>query len=237
MEVNATSPPTGGTLLPQTGAPDMGEDEFLQLLVAQLKHQDPLSPMDNTDFVAQLAQFSSLEQVTLVNENLQAQEDLLQGNTNAMTANFIGKEVLAVGDTIDVNSPGSPQSLDFEIEADADVLITISNSAGAVVRTLQAEGLSSGRNALEWDGLDAQGNPVAPGTYSFSAAATDAEGLPVGAQTYTSGVVTGVRYGGGGSVLLLDDQVVLLANVLEITDPASDSSDPFAFDQESDEEI
>jgi flagellar basal-body rod modification protein FlgD len=237
MEVNATPPPTGSALSSQTSAPTMGEDEFLQLLVAQLKHQDPLSPMDNTEFVAQLAQFSSLEQVTLVNENLQAQAELIQGSTNAMAASFIGREVLAVGNGIAHTDGESSELLSFELEQDADATITISNSSGAVVRTLDAGALTAGRNSTEWDGLDEQGNAVADGNYTFNVSALDEDGSVVRTQTYTSGIVTGVRYGGGGSVLLLQDSVVLLADVLEISDPTVAAPDPFDSTQDSAEEI
>ncbi len=219
-----TSDPASALSSAQTG--NMGKDEFLKLLVTQLRHQDPLSPMDNTAFVAQLAEFSSLEQMTLVNENLDAQQALIQGNTNSLTTTFLGKEVLAFGDQIDRDTSSEGHSLDFELQADADVTITITDSAGATVRSINQDDLASGRNSVDWDGTDDYGNDLPAGNYTFSVSALSDSGETVQVQTFTTGTVTGVRYGGGGSVLLLGDRVVLLSDVLEINEPSRDADDP-----------
>ncbi|MAE69532.1 MAG: flagellar hook capping protein [Gemmatimonadetes bacterium] len=228
MEVTPTNPNPSDPTSPQTAAQssDFGKDEFLKLLVTQLSHQDPLSPMDNTAFVAQLAEFSALEQMTLVNENIEAQQSLIQGNTNSLTTSFIGKEVLAYGNAIDRDTSSETHDLTFELQSDADVTITITDSAGSTVRTIEESAMSTGRNTIEWDGKDGYGNDLAAGDYTFTVSATSDTGELVQTQTFTSGTVTGVRFGGGGSVLLLGERVVLLSDVLEINEQDSVNTDP-----------
>ena len=93
------------------------------------------------------------------------------------------------------------------------------------MKTITAENLDDGRNNVAWDGLDDHGEKVAAGDYTFSVNASDGTGNPISAQTYTAGTVTGVRYGGGGAVLLLGDDVVLLSDVLEINEAGSGGPD------------
>ena len=224
MEVN----PAGSQQLSQqlgAGTSAMGHDEFLQLLVAQLSNQDPLSPMDNTEFVAQLAHFSSLEQMTLVNTNLETQQQLIQGNTNSLATTFIGKEIVAFGSGIDHQETTDSHELAFELALDADATLTIMDSSGATVRTLHETDLAAGRQSLEWDGRNDQGALLAPGAYTFRASAADDQGQPVQVQTYISGTVNGVRYGGGGAMLLVGDQLVLLSDVLEINSTQTGQAD------------
>ncbi len=227
MEVTPTNPSPSDTTTPTSPqSSDLGKDEFMRLLIAQLSHQDPLSPMDNTAFVAQLAEFSALEQMTLVNENIEAQQSLIQGNTNSLTTSFIGKEVLAYGNTIDRDTSSESHGLTFELQSDADVTITIMDSAGSTVRTIEESDLSTGRNTVEWDGKDGFGNDLVAGDYTYTVSAYADTGELVQTQTFTTGTVTGVRFGGGGSVLLLGDQVVLLSDVLEINEQDSTNDEP-----------
>ena len=91
----------------------MGKDEFLKMLVAQLKHQDPMNPMDGTAFTAQLAQFSSLEQLQNINTQLTSFTQQQQSLGNAQAVNLIGKQVLAKGDAVSVD--GNPVTLGYNL--------------------------------------------------------------------------------------------------------------------------
>ncbi|MBW1702547.1 MAG: flagellar hook assembly protein FlgD, partial [Deltaproteobacteria bacterium] len=82
------------------GDSTLGKDAFLNLLVTQLRHQDPLSPMESTQFTAQLAQFSSLEQLSSVNENLGILRIYQASINNSQAVGFIGKTVKASGDSV-----------------------------------------------------------------------------------------------------------------------------------------
>ena len=101
--INPTSPTTTGGIA-ATGDSSLGKDDFLQILVAQLQAQDPLAPMEGQEFASQLAQFSSLEQLTNVNDNLEASQafDVAMSNNSAIA--LIGKNVDAPGNAVDLKS-------------------------------------------------------------------------------------------------------------------------------------
>nr|MBL0716726.1 hypothetical protein [Desulfobacterales bacterium] len=114
-----------GSNFAATRSNEMGKDAFLELLVTQMQYQDPLNPMDSTAFTAQLAQFSSLEQLNNVNENLEYSQLYQSSINNSQAVSFIGKDIRAIGDTISVNN-GIPGSLSFKLTEQADdVLVNI----------------------------------------------------------------------------------------------------------------
>jgi flagellar basal-body rod modification protein FlgD len=199
-------------------AKSLGKDDFLKLLVTQLSNQDPMDPQSNQDMVAQLAQFSSLEQMTNINTTLQGNSILTQSVNNALSAGLIGKEVKAMGDSLVVEEKGTIQ-VPLNLAAAADATISIKNSDGTVVRTLSASGLKAGGNDVQWDGNDNSGNRVKPGTYTYTVSAVDAKGTAVTADTYFTGIVTGVKFVSGNAVLLIGDHEVPLGSVVQITQP------------------
>ena len=140
----------------------LGKDDFLKMMIAQLQHQDPLNPMDGTAFTAQLAQFSSLEQLQNINTQLTSftQQQQALGNTQAV--NFIGKKVLAQGNTFSAN--GNAVTLGYNLAADAvSGQVQISDASGQVVDTLSFKNQKQGLNSLTWN------NPSsATGTYTFA---------------------------------------------------------------------
>ena len=145
----ATGAITGG------GNDIMGQDDFLLLLVTQLSNQDPLNPMDGQEFAAQLAQFSSLEQLINLNEgvghNAQLSSLLAQGVNSGVAAGLIGQEIEANGNGIEFN--GSDVPLFYELGDDAaNVTIEIKDELGAVVRTIELTDVTEGEHELVWDG-------------------------------------------------------------------------------------
>ncbi len=199
---------------------NMGKAEFLNLLVAQLQNQDPFQPMEGNDFAAQLAQFSSLEELTSINASLKdgTNMDLMltQAVNNTLAANFIGKEVTSLGDTISLVSGDHP-SMNFLLNDFADkVTVKIYDEAGNVVRTIEASGLAAGKQSLEWDGLGNDGQELPGGNYRFSVEAENVKGEQVQAQTLTKGIVSSVRYVDGRAVLIVNGKEINLSDVLEI---------------------
>lgn len=210
---SATSNQTGGSQA-------MGKDEFLKLLIAQLKNQNPLSPTGGQEFASQLAQFSSVEQLTGINDSIQGstQADLIltQAVNNTLATNFIGKEVLSLGDIVTLVSGGSP-SVNFSLNDYAtDVTVKIYDETGNLVRTIETSGLESGLQSLQWDGKDADGNELAGGNYRFEVQAKDANDDTVGVTELTKGIVSTIRYSNGQAVLIVNGKEVALADVLEI---------------------
>lgn len=197
-------------------APTMGKEDFLKLLVAQLGHQDPLKPMENQEFVAQLAQFSSLEQMVNVNSNLQLLQVAQASMTNGQVASLLGKQVEARGDQLAHLQQG-PESVNFELGGAAtEVTIKITDKTGKLVRTINAGPRSAGVGTCVWDGKDEAGNLVGPGTYGVAVSAKDGSGTPVTASTRFKGMVTGVSYKDGVPVLEIGSTTVQVGDVVAV---------------------
>ena len=196
----------------------LAKDDFLNLLITQLQNQDPLSPMDSTEFSAQLAQFSSLEQLSNVNENLETLL-LYQGSlNNSQAVSFIGKTITASGDS-SLITDGIPDNIHFELAGDAsDTFVTIYDAAGNFVASKEYGSLNAGSHSLSWDGTDHAGNKLPDGVYYFEVMAVDVNNEMVDATTFTTGKVTGVTYKEGTTYLMSGDQKIPLGNVVEITE-------------------
>ena len=206
-----------------TGATDanLNRDDFLQLLVTQLSNQDPLNPMDGQEFAAQLAQFSSLEQLIDINDVLGANNQLngllAQSINSGVAADLIGKTIEAEGDQFAYNG-SDDASLHFELFQDAsDIEVDIFNAAGTKVRSLSLSQLSSGDHTINWDGKDDEGNDLASGSYTFSLSATDASGNAIQSRTFTSGLVDRVTYGQDGIFLWIGGNTsISMGNVTSV---------------------
>ncbi len=194
----------------------LGRDQFLTLLVAQLKHQDPLNPLDGTDFTAQLAQFSSLEQQFTMNENLEDIQSSLKAGESGNLLDYIGKTVKTNGNAIFARD-GHPDSGAYRLDDWADVMIHIYDDQGLEVRRLYAGWQDAGEHDIGWDGKNDAGDPVSDGVYSFEVEATDEEGFVVSHDTYLTGEATGVTYEGGTGYLMIGDKLVAPENVVEVT--------------------
>ena len=146
----------------------MGKDDFLTLLVAQLQHQDPLNPAESTEFTAQLAQFSSLEQLQNIETTLNGFEVYQSTLNNIQSSGFIGKTVTATGSMFGVNG-GNPDPIRFDLVNDADsVYIQIYDRFGGFVTDIQAGARQAGEQQVAWDGRDSNGSAVADGAYTFN---------------------------------------------------------------------
>ena len=194
----------------------MGKDEFLTLLLTQLQHQDPLNPMDSTDMTAQLAQFSQLEQLENVNTTLEYSQLYLASLNNAQAVDFIGKDIEAKGDAIQLSEGGSA-SVSYELMGDAgSVTIKIYDQDMGLVRIVEQGSGNAGKQEYHWDGKNKDGNQVAAGTYTFEVSATDVNGEGVAVNTYLRGVVTGVTFENGITYLLLGEQKIALGDVIKV---------------------
>jgi flagellar basal-body rod modification protein FlgD len=196
----------------------LGKDDFLNLLITQLQNQDPLSPMDSTEFSAQLAQFSSLEQLSNVNDNLETMQLFQASLNNSQAVAFIGKSIKASGDSF-LMAEGVPDEIHFELAGDAeDVYINIYDADGNFVATQQEGSLKAGAQRASWDGTDHEGNKLQDGVYHFEIMAVDVNNEMVDATTFTTGKVSGVTYKNGSSYLLSGEQMIPLGNVIEVTE-------------------
>jgi len=207
-----------------TAADKLGKDDFLKILMAQIQNQDPMNPMQGTEFTAQLAQFSSLEQLFNVNDNLKAIKDANGSTTQYEVLNFMGKEIVAKGDQLSLGADGSGKGA-FQTGATASCTVQVLDNSGNWIRNIPLGTLAAGENHFEWDGLSESGTRMAAGTYKFTVNATDETGTPVLADTMITGKVTKVNLEGDAPILYVGDSPFDMSEVLEISDPAeADSS-------------
>jgi len=194
----------------------LGKDAFLKLLVTQLRHQDPLSPMESAEFTSQLAQFSSLEQMSNVNTNLELLQLYQASINNSQAVGFIGKTIKALGNSIGV-ADGVADQIHFELAENASAVIAhIYDSHRNLVKTIQSGGLNAGEQSVEWDATDNDGNKVPDGTYTFEVIATDTDANPVSATTLITAPVSGVSFKDGTTYLLAGNQEIPIGSVFEV---------------------
>jgi flagellar basal-body rod modification protein FlgD len=198
----------------------LGKDDFLQLLVTKLQNQDPLNPMDDEDFIAQLAQFSSLEQMSNIAEAIDEANQLgyvqMQSLNNAMAAGFVGKDVKATYSGIYIEDGNSSQILYTTSNYAGEVEFTIKDEAGNVVAKLAQENVSPGLHTFTWDGKDDFGNRVAEGYYSVEAVATDASGASFTPDLSLVGTVEAVVYRDGLTYLKVQGVEIPLGDITAI---------------------
>jgi flagellar basal-body rod modification protein FlgD len=200
---------------------ELGKDDFLTMFVAQLKNQDPLNPMQGQEFAAQLAQFSSLEQLFNVNETLQTLKTTQDDASRLQGIEFIGKEIVARGDSLQLEQ-GKVVSGLFALEEKAECTVAILNQDGYLVKTIALGTLDEGPNSFQWSGHDGEGNILSPGTYRFSVVAKTATGEMVNGDPRVSGKVTGVNLENGTAKLYIGQVPVSLSDVMEVMDPAEE---------------
>ena len=199
----------------------LGKDDFLKLLVTQLRNQDPLSPVDQNEFIAQTAQFTSLEELQNIRKALEAQQTASDFASLSQAAGFVGRQIQASTASVSFNGSGAV-SLPFTLGSDAaDVQVEIMGSAGQVVRTIHTGARSAGSNSAVWDGKSGSGSPLSPGAYSYRVTALDTQGQPIGAAVAVSGIVESVRLKDGQPVFTVNGQTVRLRDVTAILQAAA----------------
>lgn len=196
----------------------VNKDQFLKLLVTQLRYQDPLNPMESTEFTSQLAQFTSLEQLYNLNSSFEGLKNAMTSQNNYQAANLIGKSVIASGNTLRVQDTRVLNQGSYILEGPAgQVKISIYDKDGILVKTLDKTAVEAGLNPINWDGLGLYGQTVSDGDYTFEVKAYDGIGEMVEAAVYIEGEITGLTFGPGGSTsLLMHGLVINLDDVLEI---------------------
>jgi flagellar basal-body rod modification protein FlgD len=202
---------------------ELGKDEFLKLFIAQIQYQDPLNPLDSAEFTAQLAQFSSVEQLYGMNSKLgNIEETMNNQNEQCNNLGYIGKTVKADDNTMRVDD-GTVQSGSYTIDDSGYVTVDVYDSDGNIVRTFYKGWEDKGEHDVSWDGRDDAGTPTGDGTYTFEITARDKDGFYVSSNTYISGEVTGITYQDGQSYLMIGDRIINNSNnIVEVTQTIAD---------------
>ena len=193
---------TGSSSSTGSAAKSLGETDFLTLLVAQLKHQDPLNPQNPSDFTAELAQFSSLEQLTNLNTSVNNMVSSTNNSTDVSALNLIGKQVTYSSSNLTYN--GSPMQVGYTLSGSgaAQVQVLIQNSSGQTVKVLNGSDLTTGNHMLTWDGTDQSGNSLSSGAYTIAVQAVDANGSAVTSSPLITSQVTGVDMSNSSGALI-----------------------------------
>lgn len=193
-------------------------DNFLTLLTAQLKHQDPMSPMDSTQFTSQLVQFTGVEQGILQNQNLK-QLIALQSNSQMGSAvEYLGKKINDAGNQVQLS--GSTGTVNYQVSdpTTAKLVITVTDSSGTTIRTATVDTPSVGSGAFQWDGRNNTGSVVPDGTYNVKVQGFNSQNNPVAVTTGSSGVVSNVSLVNGQVVLTTQSgQQIPLTDVSSVT--------------------
>lgn len=204
-----TAASTSGTVL--------GKDDFLKLLVTQMKNQDPLNPMDGTEYTAQLAQFSSLEALQNIDAEIQQLKTTQAAANNSRAAEYLGKTVTAVGDSFDLSN-GTVSNLRYRLDnAAAETYVKVYNGAGQYVTSIDSGARAAGEHMFTWDGLDSQGAAAPDGVYFIEVMAVDGNGNPVATETIFSGQATEINFRGDTAYILVGGREVTLEDIRKIS--------------------
>lgn len=219
MLIDATTGTTSTSQATASAASSLADtmDTFLKLLTTQMKNQDPLNPMESTEFTQQLVAFSEVEQSIATNMNLENLIGLQQATQATGIVNYLGKEIEAVGDETALQD--GTAAWQYEIPANTEsVVLNISDTSGNVVYVGAGE-INEGTHVFNWNGKDTNGNTMTDGLYTIEVIAKDAEGEQLPTSTMISGLVTGVESADGVQVLTLGDVAVPVSKVMKLKVP------------------
>ncbi|MBI2413564.1 MAG: hypothetical protein HYV24_10195 [Deltaproteobacteria bacterium] len=209
---STTSSDTSGLT---SSSSELGKDDFLLLLVTQLQNQDPLNPTDNTEFVAQLAQFSSLEGIKNMEETMTTVASGISDMQKWSLSDLIDNEVKFESSAFDYS--GEPVTIEYSLGSNAaSATVSIYDANGNLVKSVDAGALNSGDYELNWDGTDSSGAASAGGTYTINIAAVDSNGETVDVSTFVTGKVTSVTYGSDGAEINAGNIILTQDDILEV---------------------
>jgi len=221
MFTTSTASATDGTeavTKSATSKAKLDEDlnRFLNLLVTQLKNQDPLDPMDANEFTSQLVQFASVEQQIYQNANLEKLLNVQQTSQVATMVDFIGRTVESVGQEFPLENGAAKFTYDLENNAHVST-ITIQNADGKTVYSADAE-TGSGKHEFEWDGKNNFATQQPDGSYTVTVTALDREGALQDVLHTVFGRVTGAGAENGKVSLYMGTVVTGLDKVLAVNE-------------------
>ena len=191
---SSTSSSSGSGSLGATESASTLQNNFMTLLVTQMKNQDPLNPMDNSQVTSQMAQLSTVSGISQLNSSITSLATSMQASQSMEAANLIGKSVVVPGNAVTLSS-GTGQFGAQLSAAASNVQATIKNSSGVVVDTLNVGSLPSGVSAINWNGTTTSGATAPDGQYTFTLTASNGT-TAVPATALSVGTVSSVSTGG-----------------------------------------
>ena len=207
----------GGRVVQGQGNPKLDKDAFFKLMLTHLKNQDPTSPLKSHEMAAQLAQFSSLEQMSNINEVL---KDMNKGQNNVgqfQALDLIGKTVSGDSAKIEHKAGDTLHSISFNLADAADeVKVAIKDADGKIVKNFEMKNQPKGAIKLDWDGKNLEGKSQSAGTYKVQVDAKKSTGAKVAAETQFKGQVTGMQLSESGPIVFIGNKSVPLKEIKQI---------------------
>jgi flagellar basal-body rod modification protein FlgD len=210
--INTALSPTSAAPPKSTAAAGgtLGKDDFLRLLITQLRYQDPLNPLDQNQFMTQTAQFSSLEALQNIDHGLSSLQTTMNGSALTQAAGLLGRTALASG--ADFSYDGANGTLTFAVDTDASsVTVQVLDASGTVIRTLATGPVSAGGHSVTWDGADSAGAPMSAGTYHYRVSAQGGARAAAAA-----GTIDGLHADGGQLTYLIGDVTVRQDDLIDV---------------------
>ena len=208
--LNTSTATTATTSLSLTS---LTADDFLKLLLVELKSQDPSNPMDSSTMLSQFSSLTQVQQTQQANNYLKSLLESTSALSNIQAVGYIGKKVSCSSNKISVTS-GTAGTSKYTLAGDAStVSISISDAAGTAIKTSELGSMSAGSYSFQWDGKNNNGTKVADGTYTVSFTAKDSTGKNISVSTEGTANVTGVVYKDGVAYLVTDTGEILLSSV------------------------
>jgi flagellar basal-body rod modification protein FlgD len=197
---------------------ELGQEEFLNLMITQFRNQDPLKPQDPTEFLSQLAQITSVSGIAEMKTSITRLADSLYAGQALQAAGVVGREVLAPSDSATLQAGGSIRGAIELPESTQTGVVSVLDDSGALVRTIPLGLHGAGLANFTWNGTNSAGTTVAPGDYRFVASYQSGD-EQIGADTYITKRVASVALGGDGQrteITTSDNQKLALSNVRAI---------------------
>ncbi|GAB4302562.1 MAG: flagellar hook assembly protein FlgD [Desulfuromonadia bacterium] len=197
-------------------ATGFNKDDFLTLFITQMKNQDPLNPMDSTEFLGQLAQLTQVEQAYNTNANLEKLMKQQDASASLAAVTFIGRQIEAQSDTVYYGGDGQA-TISFSLPSPLrDGSLSILDGSGRVVKRLDLRNLPSGTSDIVWDGTTSEGTRAASGTYRVEISGTGSDGTSMTGTPLVRGVVEAVSLEGATPLLTVSSLSIPLTDVRNV---------------------
>ncbi|MBM4057267.1 MAG: hypothetical protein FJ137_01980 [Deltaproteobacteria bacterium] len=218
MDVSSTRSASSGATAPATrGSQELGKDQFMRLMLTQMQNQDPTSPMDNQQMIAQMAQFSTLE---IMQRSEQTMSALLvaQAAANQQQAiTLIDKQVVTQSDSLDLKAGDGPVPISMQLPEETSALdVVIVDENGNEVRHMKVGQQKAGQFDMSWDGRDDSGNRLPEGKYSVRINAINKAGDDMGVKPQQVFHVDAVTFVDGVAQLRCGDRVLSMNEIVEV---------------------
>lgn len=215
MTVEAIQSSTATAGAQAAGGAELDPQQFLNLLVTQMRHQDPFSPMDNQAFMSQLTQFASLEQLQAISEQIGTNVVYTQSLNNTLMLDLIGRQATVPGERVTLTE-GVATGNQIQATSGGTATVKVRDAAGNVVRTYPCE-VHAGWTDISWDGKTDAGDLAEDGSYTLEVSVVDRAGQPIGFTSYLTAPVDSIRFENNIAIVRVAGEDYYVAEISQIS--------------------